>query len=111
MTLNRAGRNRWVILTRRWAIKVPRPTSWRAILFGLINNLNEAAWSREGTGRCPVRLAIPGGFAIVMPRVPILDEIAFDVAAFNEAHGLRVEAKPDSFGLLNGQIVAVDYGW
>jgi hypothetical protein len=112
--LVRTGRNRWVILTRRWAIKVPRPTSWRDFLFGLINNMNEAAWSRAGTGRCPVALAAPGGFAIVMPRLRILDEVGFegmDVAAFNARHGLRAEAKPDSFGWHNGEIVAVDYGW
>ena len=113
MRLNRRGCNRWVVLTRRWAIKVPRPTSWRSLLFGLINNMNEAAWSR-GPGRCPVALAVPGGFAIVMPRLRILDEAEFatlDVAAFNDAHGLRAEAKPDSFGWLGGEVVAVDYGW
>ena len=114
MRLNRRGRNRWVILTRRWAIKVPRPTGWRDFLFGLLNNLHEAAWSREGTGRCPVALAVPGGFAIVMPRLRILDEAEFaavDVAAFNLAHDLRAEPKPDSFGWLDGRVVAVDYGW
>ena len=33
------------------------------------------------------------------------------VAAFNDAQGLRAEAKPDSFGWLGGEVVAVDYGW
>lgn len=110
MRLNRSGRNRWVVLVGRWAVKFPSFRSWRDFLFGLINNMNEAAWSAH-PGACPVVASIPGGFAVVMPRcapVTWADLEALDHAQFA---GLRVEHKPDSFGLLAGRIVAVDYGW
>lgn len=106
-----------MILTRRFAIKIPSVRSWRDFLFGLLNNMNEARTAREGLdGFCPVVLAIPGGFALVMPRVEILcerDFAAFDPAAFCRRDGYEINAehKPDSFGRLNGTIVAVDYGW
>lgn len=114
MHLNRRGANRWVILTKRHAFKIPRPTSWYAFLFGLLNNIHEARWSRQGTGRCPVLFAAPGGLLIVMPRAAILTDdefLAFDAGEFCETHAVPAEHKPDSFGRLNGQVVAVDYGW
>jgi hypothetical protein len=111
--LNRRGRNRWVILTRRYAFKFPAPTSWRDLLYGLLNNMNEADWSHL-PGRCPVHWAAPGGLLIVMPRARTLTEEefhSFDSAAFCAVHGIVAEHKPDSFGWLGDRVVAVDYGW
>jgi hypothetical protein len=91
--------------------------SWQSILFGLINNMNEARSGRLGqSGFCPVVFALPGGFLTVMPRVRTLsdDEFgAFDAEQFCERGAYRIpaEPKPDSFGWLNGEVVAVDYGW
>ena len=109
----RRGCNRLVLLTRRYAIKFPLPDTWRSILFGLLNNMNEAEVGRK-RGCCPVLWSAPGGLAVVMPRADILSEDefrTFDAAAFCEAHGVRAEHKADSFGRLAGRIVAVDYGW
>jgi hypothetical protein len=114
MTLNRRGFNRWVLLTRRWALKFPAPYSWRAFLYGLLNNMNERQQGRGKTGACPVVWSLPGGLLNAMPRVAPLSAAGFaalDVRAFCEAHQLVVEHKLDSFGLLNGELVAVDYGW
>ncbi|CAA9548603.1 MAG: hypothetical protein AVDCRST_MAG23-2774 [uncultured Sphingosinicella sp.] len=113
ISLNRTGCNRWVVLTRRYALKFPRPTSWRDFLVGLRNNLNEA---RDGnlSGRCPVIAKAPLGFAIVMPRARILTEIefaGFDYHGFCREHKVQAEPKPDSFGVVAGRVVAVDYGW
>jgi hypothetical protein len=111
--VNRSGRNRLVLLTARYAIKVPRLTSWRDFLFGLLNNLNEARDAKL-EGRCPVVARLPLGLAIVMPRAEILsrEEFAyFDYHGFCRRHAVRAEAKPDSFGKIGGNIVAVDYGW
>lgn len=109
MRLNTRGRNRLVLLTRRYAFKIPSVRCWRDFLFGLLNNLNEAAWSRE-PGHCPVLYAAPLGFLLVMPRLRILTDTEFaslDPAALPG----RAERKPDSYGWLNGEPVAVDYGW
>jgi hypothetical protein len=111
--LNRTGRNRWVLLTRRYAFKFPTLASWRDFLFGLLNNQNEAA-NCHRDGACPVLWACPGGWLLVMPRCVTMDEdifALFDSVAWAKRTGLRVEHKPDSFGFHQGRIVAVDYGW
>jgi hypothetical protein len=113
MRLNRVDRNRWVILTRQHAIKVPSPRCWRDFLFGLLNNLNEARDSHL-PGRCPVVARLPLGLAIVMPRARILTDrefACFDYHGFCRENEIRAEPKPDSFGEVAGRIVAVDYGW
>jgi hypothetical protein len=107
--LNTSGANRLVLLVGPWALKVPQVRSWRAFLFGLLNNLNEAEWSQEA-GHCPVLLRGPGGLFIVMPRVRTLTPEEF-ASLDVEALPPRPERKPDSFGWLGEQLVAVDYGW
>lgn len=112
MKICRNGQNRWVILSRRYAFKFPAPTSWRALLYGLLNSMNEAAAS-DREHACPVLWRIPGGFLNIMPRCrPLNDSEWQDFAAHPAAFAgaLEVERKPDSFGVLNGRIVAVDYG-
>lgn len=109
LAIETRGRNRLVLLTRCYAFKIPTLRCWRDFLFGLLNNQNEAAWSGE-PGHCPVLFALPGGWLIVMPRLPIVTEDEFsriDPAELPQ----RAERKPDSFGWLDGQVVAVDYGW
>ena len=98
-----------MILTRRFAIKVPSPRCWRDFLFGLLNNMNEAAWSAE-PGHCPVILAAPGGLFVVMPRARVLTDGEFQQLD-QEVLPPRPERKADSFGILGDQLVAVDYGW
>jgi hypothetical protein len=103
-------------LTRRWAIKFPRPTEWRLFLHGLLGNMQERQFSRIGWEElCPVLFSIPGGWMVVMPRaIPLTDEEweALDTYAFIDKRDGRVpvEEKQSSFGWLNGRIVAIDYG-
>lgn len=113
--LNLRGRNRFVLLTRRHALKFPSLRSWTDFLYGLLNNMTEARIAREGhPDVCPVLWAAPGGWLVVMPRLPIVTEAGW-LAMEGEAHawapGVQVESKPDSWGLYNGRLVAVDYGW
>lgn len=113
MVLNRRGRNRWVLLIGSYAVKFPSPRCWQDFLFGLLNNLREA---RDGSlpGRCPVVARFPLGLVIVMRRAVPLDErefASFHAYEFCREHGISAEQKPDSFGKLNGRIVALDYGW
>lgn len=108
ISLNTSGRNRLVLLTRRYAFKIPSLRSWQDLLYGLLNNLTEARVGTSGhAGVCPVLWHIPGGWLVVMPRLPILTE----ADEIPNIEGLCVERKMDSFGRYNDRIVAVDYGW
>jgi hypothetical protein len=117
LKISRRGVTRLVLLVGPWAIKAPRLNSWRQFLWGLLANLQEAEWSRTRWPQlCPVLWSIPGGLLLVMRRAHELtaDEFAaFDVDAFRGSvpgATLPVENKRDSFGWLNGRVVAVDYG-
>lgn len=109
--LNLRGRNRFVVLVGPWAIKVPSLRCWRDFLFGLLNNLNEAAWHREPKmAHCPVIWCAPGGFILVMPRARILTDAEFELVR-RRLPPARAELKADSWGYVGRMLLAVDYGW
>lgn len=112
--LKLAGTTRIVILWGKIALKLPNVRRWRLFLHGLLANLQERTF---GTleGCCPVLCSDPLGFALVMRRArPLSDEewAAFDYEGFihRQSHRVPAENKRDSFGWLDGEIVAVDYG-
>lgn len=114
---NRNGVTREVFVVGRWAIKIPSVRSWRLFLTGLLANMQEATFGRMGrTELCPVRFHIPGGWLLVMPRVRVLSDDEFKAISWREhldADGSMIrlaEYKPDSFGWLDGRLVAIDYG-
>lgn len=113
------GATRAVFLIGRWALKVPRWTKWNLFLHGLLANMQEVLWarSRVASELAPVIWAVPGGFFVLARRArPLTDAEwdAFDYEAFHDRQDLDcilpVEDKRDSFGVLDGRIVAVDYG-
>ena len=112
------GVTRTVILTRRWAIKLPCLVyGWKYFLYGFLANMQEREWSGYDERLCPVRWAAPLGVLIIMPRCePVIDSGLLDEEIHNWANCgtdkdlLPVELKSDSFGRLNGRLVAVDYG-
>lgn len=112
----RHGSTRVVLLIGRWALKLPSLYSWPHFLRGLLCNMQEAMFSATGWPElCPVVLSIPGGWLVVMPRAhPISREEFFsmDYESFVQRpdHVVPVERKLDSFGMLDGRLVAVDYG-
>src|SRR5690349_20251022 len=108
----RSGANRCTVLVAWWALKFPRASSWRSFLYGLLNNMNErwAAKVAPGHFHCPVLCAIPGGFCNVMPRCRPLSDGEWRTFDPVSVASIEVERKPDSFGILNGRVVAVDYG-
>lgn len=118
--LNTRGVTRFVILTRRYAVKIPRfwhygEFRWKMFLYGLLGNMQEREFSKTGWPElCPVRFSVPGGWLLVMIRCEPLDreltDAEFEVFAHHEDHLIPVENKADSFGILGGRIVAVDYG-
>lgn len=101
------GASRTVILTRRHAFKLPSLRSWRGMLWGLLSNLRE----RERSGSpdlCPVRFSLPLGLLVVMPRcAPVPLDLIPDPRAMPADDPDAWKA--DSFGLLNGRVVRVDY--
>lgn len=116
------GTTRTVLLIGRLAIKLPVWVEWRLFLYGLLGNMQEARWWREMPESraimCPVLFTIPGGFLTVMRRAtPVTVEEWMEQSAdgrswYDEARNLciPVEDKPDSWGRIDGRIVAVDYG-
>lgn len=64
---------------------------------------------------CPVIWSLPLAVVICMRRAVPLDMTEFERLDFDsftntENYAVPVENKLDSFGKLNGQIVAIDYG-
>lgn len=118
----RRGITREVLLLGPVALKFPSARSWRLFLQGLLANMQEKRFSHVSKNLCPVTTILPGGFCNAMPRVLPLSEADFSRLWDNDGAPmarlivdnqteLPIEfSKPDSFGWLNGRIVAVDYG-
>jgi len=111
------GATRRVILTKRFALKIPACGKWRTLLLGLLANMQEREFATtKWPELAPVVASDQFGCFLIMPRVRVMtrDEFArFDYHGFtHRADGSIVpaESKPDSFGWLNGRVVAIDYG-
>lgn len=122
VSICRTGVTRIVILIGRWAIKLPRfGHGWRLGLRGLLCNMQERQFAATGWPElCPVVWAAPGGFLLIMRRARELTReewFAFNPKTFHDYYengelvrSIPVEEKMDSFGMLDGRIVAIDYG-
>ena len=114
------GTTRIVYFVGNYAIKIPVIGSWKHFLRGLLANMSESQFSsvEDFTGLCPVLFSLPGGFLNVMRRADPLPRETFAVENFYDnflaqnclPEGGMVEDKLDSFGIIDGNIVAVDYG-
>lgn len=111
------GTTRVVILTSKYAFKFPAIYSWRLFLHGLLANMQETDfWCQLKSYKlCPVLFSLPLGFLVVMPRATVFTNKNFEYFCYetfvNELGWIiPVENKRDSFGFINGQIVAIDYG-
>jgi len=104
-----------VILTRKYAIKIPRfDYGWAQGLRGLLANMQEVEFSSLNNKACPVLFHIFGGWLLVMPRCEPLSDNDWNMiksTCVGDWLPIPVEyRKRDSFGILDGRIVAVDYG-
>lgn len=104
------GVTRTVWLIGKYALKFPRLSEWRLFLLGLLANMQEALFSGTWPELCPVIWSLPGGFLVVMKRAESISDEDFDNLDKARFKDLPVEMKSDSFGLLNGKVVIVDYG-
>lgn len=112
------GSTRTVWLIGRFAFKVPVFVEWRLFLSGLLANMQERQFGSCGyKGIAPVVFALPLGALVVMQRARVMTlkefyESDFDFKVFTdrEDYVIPAEAKPDSFGWINGQVFCIDYG-
>lgn len=104
----KSGATRHVFLIGTKAIKIPRCTHWHLFLTGLLANMQERRFSGvfENLALC---WGDPLGFFIVMPRASPLSDEAWASVNVDEWADM-VESKQDSFGMIDGKVVAVDYG-
>lgn len=126
MKVIKTGATRWVIVIGNLAFKIPRTSTFRSFLNGILANEQEHVWSKafKSYGKlCPVLFTFPLYLAIVMPRVKVLTDEdcinrSVDYIDFDEflkiEDGKRLlypaEKKADSFGWLHGRLVIIDYG-
>lgn len=107
---------RTVLLLGPFAFKFPRVDhGWPMFLRGLLCNTQEAQFSRCALPElCPVVWQIRGGFLVVMRRARPLTDAEWaavpDDYAERPDYVIPVEMKRDSFGILDGRLVALDYG-
>ena len=115
----RFGSTRTAILVGDYAIKIPSFVEYRLFLYGLLGNMQEKTfWDGLPDSReymCPIIFAMPGGFFNIMRRAKPVTMEQFLVNAdrwYDEAisHSIPVENKMDSWGILDGKLVVVDYG-
>lgn len=110
------GVTRIVILKGNYAYKIPHLLNgWRMFLNGLLANMQEKEWSGFSPKLCPVIFSLPGGFLVIQKRAQILSNEQWenlDLINFckHDDTILPIEHKRCSFGTLNNNIVAVDYG-
>jgi hypothetical protein len=111
----RRGLTRTVILTRRWAIKLPSLRShgdgaqgalW-SLTRGIAANLSEAEWSGS-SGTCPVRWSM-AGLVNVYPRCAEPEHEPTDEDYTATGYIGPTDKKRSNVGVLNGQLVFLDY--
>lgn len=113
MIVRREGITRTVYVGRRWAVKFPSLRAhgggpagmlW-SFCRGVLANQSEATWSGMG-GLCPVRWSLFGLVNVYPAAAPVSGPI--DYAHIAE-HPIPVDPKPGNVGVLDGQVVWVDY--
>ncbi len=121
--ISRQGITRTVLLTSRWAVKLPSLRTHGNGLVGLLQsfcrgvlaNQSEIDWHgyKEARGAlCPIRWHGLGGVVVVMPRChPIL--VTADGEPVDPLPQLHPRSpgdnKPENYGVLRGRIVRIDY--
>jgi hypothetical protein len=124
MKIINTGSTRIVILTKRFAIKIPKLGDFEYFVSGLLSNLRERRLSKLAPDYfCPVLFSIPG-LIVVMPRVKTLERApcmvhAFMFDLFNNCNNHNKQAQVArnyceyayvNYGMYRGRVVAIDYG-
>ncbi len=116
-----SGVTREVFLTKRYAFKIPKLRyGWKFFLTGLLANMQERTFSTAGWPElCPIVFSIPGGWLNVQRRAASLtphewqnfDRDLFEYGSIERGYIVPIgDWKAENFGVIDGRIVAVDYG-
>lgn len=106
------GCTRIVLLTDKYAFKIPNVLRWRMMLEGLLANCHERDWRNfKGCSLCPILFSIRGGFLNVMARcTPLTHDQWEAVRATEDDWVYATDFKYENFGMMNGKVVLLDYG-
>lgn len=124
MKIIRSGGTRLVILTKKYAIKLPRANTWKNFVQGMLSNITEGQWKGyDNKFLCPIKYSNKFGLVVVMTRArPVNHKGLFWIElerlytyASNEPQKLdkdffEYDALPKNFGYYNGHLVKIDYG-
>lgn len=116
--INKKGCTRWVICIDNVAFKFPALTNWRMFNLGRKANIKEweRSWlSDQRISYAKTLLCVRGGLLNIQQRAKMFSrsewlDRAGDIIIVKDVMFPHVEMKMDSFGYINGKIVAVDYG-
>ena len=109
------GVTRIVFLIGKLAIKIPNGSySWQHFVLGMLANAQERKFSHANHNFCPTLYCSALGLLLVMKRArPVGILCLFDEDSLESLFGNysgMVENKLDSFGEIDGKLVAIDYG-
>ncbi|QIN97808.1 hypothetical protein PhiZZ30_147 [Serratia phage PhiZZ30] len=125
MKLIKSGGTRWVLLTRKYAIKFPIPKTWKYFVQGMLSNLTEGQWKGyDNKHLCPIAYSNRFGLMVVMHKAePVEDKELFKSdlqKLYNDVDGdecrtldrdfFEYDAFPKNFGYYKGRLVKIDYG-
>lgn len=125
MKVKTNGGTRIVILTKKYAFKIPRLGSWRQFVQGMLSNLTEGQWKGyDNEHLCPIAYSNRFGLMVVMHRAePVENEELFNSdlqKLYDDVDGdeertldrdfFEYDSFPKNFGYYKGKLVKIDYG-
>lgn len=124
MKLIKTGGTRLVILTKNYAIKLPRFYSWKSFLTGMICNISENEFSKMNhENLCPVKYGNSIGLIVIMHRAELIsDDGIFKIEMNKLQKSIEDDDCPElyfdffeydglmkNFGFFDGRFVKIDY--
>ena len=125
MKVNRTGETRVVLITKKYAIKLPRFNSWKEFVHGMLSNMTEGQWKGyDNEHPCPIAYSNRFGLMVVMHKAePVEDEGLFnsdlqelyddvdnDDYRTLDREFFEYDALPKNFGYYKGKLVKIDCG-
>lgn len=125
MKVNRTGGTRIVIITNKYAIKLPRFNSWKAFVQGMLSNMTEGQWKGyDNKYLCPIAYSNRFGLIVVMHKAEpiecdelfkhdlqkLYDDVDSDEHRTLDRDFFEYDAFPKNFGYYKGKLVKIDYG-
>lgn len=125
MKVKTNGGTRIVILTKKYAFKLPRLGSWKQFVQGMLSNMTDGQWKGyDNEHLCPIAYSNRFGLVVVMHKAePVEDEKRFNSdlrKLYDDVDGdeertldrdfFEYDAFSKNFGYYKGKLVKIDYG-